>query len=172
VRKIPIISLIAAFAVAAPVHAAVNTPPGNSGISQYLEVVPDAKGNSRSSGRSTKKVLTKSQHAAIVKAGPSGAPLADFVSETAPDKPVTHKAKAKTKAKTNAKAKADDREDDASTIAIDAKSGTSRPSALAATIVDDGGVAGMGLWLPILMAVSAAAAIFAGWRRRGPDETP
>lgn len=151
-RKL-VISLLA-FVLLVPASASAqteNAPPGNSGISQYLEVVPSSGGNTTGKRKSetasapaAAPELATNVQAELAESGKSGRALKKFASETAPEKPKTTDKKAS---------------------AIADLTAQSKSGALASTVTG-GASTGMGIWLPIAMAVFAGIALFAAWRRR------
>jgi hypothetical protein len=139
-RRVLVLGLIFVLVVAAPAAAqTTNAPPGNSGLSQYLEVVPGSSGNTSSRGGKPKKALSAHAAAALAASGDTGQSLAAFSSKTAPSSRRSG--------------------------SVDAVDANGRASALAASLVGSDGSSGMGIWLPILIAVAAAFALVTGWRR-------
>lgn len=152
--------LLALLALAVPATAAAqtattNAPPGNSGLSQYLEVVPTASGNAPSrsgKGRTAKKTALTTgtssaaghvaeKRAKLAASSKDGQKLDEFAGET-PQK------------KAAVLPKAD-----------------SKSAAVASSVTGSGSSIGMGLWMPIAMAGLALIALFAGWRKRkNPDD--
>jgi cobalamin biosynthesis Mg chelatase CobN len=129
-----------ALSVTVPVaSAATNAPAGNSGLSQYLEVVPGSSGSTPSKGGKSKSTLTAAQQKALRKTA-AGRSLTEFADKTSP---ATHR-----------------------TGSVGAKDPTGRAKALAATAVGGNDDAGLGIWLPILMVIAALFAITVAWRRR------
>jgi hypothetical protein len=86
-----LLALVAAPGVATA--ATTNSPPGNSGLSQYLEVVPTAGGGkpSRNAGAG-KPNLPARQTGTLTRQGADGQQLLRVVAGTSPDAP-KHKAK-------------------------------------------------------------------------------
>jgi hypothetical protein len=139
----------AALAVFAPAASAADktAPPGNSGISQYLQVVPSASGPKKPQPPAKNRgALTEGQRRRLVKSGADGRTLARLVASTAPIP-----ASASTGA---GKSKSDTKPQSAS-------------SSVARSVAGSGGT-GLGIALPILMvgAVVGAVAITILRRRR------
>jgi hypothetical protein len=65
-------------------------PPGNSGVDQYLEVVPGARGE-RPPGRTGRPALSPQAQRELEQHGQSGSDLARIVDATAPERRPTQK---------------------------------------------------------------------------------
>jgi hypothetical protein len=89
-RHAPLTLLIVCAAlISAPAASAqsTNAPPGNSGLDQYLETVPDASGvrSSKRSGKGTRSPLSPEQQRRLEQRGAEGRALAQAVAEYTPD---------------------------------------------------------------------------------------
>lgn len=140
------LTLLLALALAAVPAGAeeTNAPPGNSGLSQYLEVVPSARGNTPS----TRKQSDGVSRPQLASEGEDGERLDALAG---PD------------------SEPDDRDGSRTTddqAALTSDAAQSRAAAVTGTIGGSGSSFGLGLWMPIAMAVLAAVALLAGWRRR------
>src|SRR4051812_29459136 len=82
----PLFAIAALILPAAPAFAGdTNAPPGNSGIGQYLEVVPSASGSKPTKGAKPQgSALSQSQRNQLAKSGAEGAALAAVVNQTSP----------------------------------------------------------------------------------------
>ena len=139
-RKILLLGALAGLIISAPATAAsTNAPPGNSGLSQYLETVPSSSGNSPSKQDAKRKVLSAKARADLAQQGSLGRSLSKFASGTGPD----------TKSKQSSNEQTPD----------------GKIGALTAGATGSGS-SGMGIWLPILIVAAAALAIFAGYRQK------
>jgi hypothetical protein len=133
-------------------------PPGNSGVSQYLEAVPGAGGNRpynpRSGGNSHRHVLAKRVQQALTAAGPAGKAAAAFAQTTAP-------------AATGSNHRGRPGSGGAA-APLTAGGGPATPSAIGHGLLGSPGdsVGGLGIALPILLAVMVAGAGLAFLRRR------
>lgn len=126
--------LIVGLGFAVPAGAQqVNAPPGNAGVDEYLETVPEAGGNrpaTRDSGGSRLSAGTRQR---LAREGSDGRAAADLAARSGPQ--------------------AD--EEEPSAAVSRRNDGLVRPIVRAAGGSDDA----MGLWLPILLALAAAAAL-------------
>jgi hypothetical protein len=135
----PIAVAVLALAGPAPALAVSVAPPGNSGVDEYLETVPTAGGNAPSSGAPSgghghlPAAVTK----ALAARGADGRATAALAAGTAPSGP----------ARSTPPAGLPARE-------LREPSGSSVPSAIARALGGEG-AGGMGVWLPILLALSA-----------------
>jgi hypothetical protein len=159
------VPIVATLALAVPSGAVADdsvAPPGNSGISQYLEVVPTAGGNKPANKHSrARKVLNHHQNTRLVKVGGAdGQRLANLVNATspagsssaAPSKSGTH---AKHKAKNKAKNKNKKSTQQTTTTSSDDR----QAHAVAAAYGNggDGGGPGSGIGVPLIVLMGAAA---------------
>src|SRR4051794_39241189 len=82
----PLIATAALLLPALPASAAdTNAPPGNSGIGQYLEVVPGASGSKSTKDQKAQgSSLSQAQRTRLAKAGAEGQALAAVVDKTSP----------------------------------------------------------------------------------------
>ena len=140
-RRILLLGALAGLIISAPATAAsTNAPPGNAGLTQYLETVPSSSGNSPSKQGSKRKVLSAKARADLAQQGSLGRSLSKFASGTGPD----------TQSKQSSHEQAPD----------------GKIGALTAAATGSGSSGGMGLWLPILIVAVAALAVFAGYRQK------
>jgi hypothetical protein len=170
-------STLIAFALAAPSAAAAHpprylAPPGNSGLSQYLEVVPSDMGQAPPSAQPrTGGALTTGQRQQLNRLGPDGRTLAAVAESTAPPPaqasagvPGTHRPQSARQTGSGS----DLSQPPPSQSARDlSPSGASSPadSVLSAAVGTDGGGV-LGILLPILLLTCAVAVIGrAIWRR-------
>jgi hypothetical protein len=152
-------------------------PPGNSGISQYLEVVPTAAGPSPPSagggpvGGGHGGVLTDIQRQRLDSAGPNGRTLAAVVDETAPQQPAPAPASGGAAGLGRSGAPGEGASAPSRSVdtpqALPATSGGS-PASLILDAVGGSGSSGVGGLLPSFLLVSAlaAAGAYAIRRRR------
>jgi hypothetical protein len=130
--------------VALPAAAETIAPPGNSGVDQYFEVVPSAKGNSKPDGK--RKALPQKVRSDLADHGETGRQLQRVVETTAPARP-----KRERKPKPSAPAPP--------------PRGDS-PLSSAVKAFGDSSDGGMGLALPLLLIVSTAVLAAVALRRR------
>src|SRR5690349_18670425 len=89
-RLLPLLAALILLALPSQATAQTqetNAPPGNSAIDEYLETVPNDRGNARPrapGGNQSNSALTKQQRARLERLGPDGKTLADAVEATAP----------------------------------------------------------------------------------------
>lgn len=163
---------LAALLLAAPAVASaqtVNAPPGNSGISQYLEVVPAASG-----GKPTKAIRKSgvTPPAALQRAGRDGERLAAIAAGTSPApaaEALGQRRASHVSSESNAPSGARGEVGEAK-----GESGDSSRKALAAafTGTGTGGSGGLGVPLIVPMLLSAVVVGVMAWgaRRRGTPE--
>lgn len=136
--------LVAVLGCAAPAGAQrSNAPPGNSGVDEYLETVPEAGGHQPTRRDPSNSPLSAATRERLERAGADGQAAADLAERSSP-KP--------------------DENDTPAVASPRGDPGVVRPLVRAAGGSGDG----MGLWLPILLAVVAAGALTFGilkWRR-------
>lgn len=89
-RAALLLVLLAVLAVPARAGAqsggGVNAPPGNSGVDQYLETIPDARGNRFASGeRAGRSPLSQAAKRALQSFGPTGRAVEQLTDATAVD---------------------------------------------------------------------------------------
>jgi hypothetical protein len=141
---------------AAPSGSAVArqvAPPGNSGVDQYLETIPDGGGGRPTNtlvGGAGKSVLAPSAVGELRASGAGGQALAKFAAATAPPRAGDHRA---------------------ATTPPGARDHGSTPgqSPLSASVgaLTDSGASSVGLFLPLALALSLLGAIaYAVWNRR------
>jgi hypothetical protein len=149
-RRIGLLALVLAL-VPAPAALAQQklAPPGNSAVDEYLETVPAAGGNQPSTGGGTPRTLNKDSREALAALGPDGKAALAAAEATAPAAP-------------------SGRADGAGGSAAppEPAGGESVPGAIARAVGGSGDAGGMGVWLPLLLTVSAAGAIALGVARR------
>lgn len=139
------LAAVLTLAVASPAAAETIAPPGNSGVDQYFEVVPSAKGNSKPNGK--RKALPQKVRSELANHGETGRQLQRVVETNTPSP-----------------SRKRDRKPTASAPAP-APRGDSPLSSAAKAIADsDGG--GMGIALPALLIVSTAVLAAVALRRR------
>jgi hypothetical protein len=154
--SVAICGALLAGLTSAAVAQDTNAPPGNSGIDQYLETVPDAGGNRPASNRNSSQLPARTVKR-LKAAGSDGQAVANLVASTggtAAKKPsaVTNKSERKPTGKT----RADD------TAARPRKV----PATIAAPTLGGSGRGGMGLLLPLLLGLSTVAALLLVLYRR------
>ncbi|MBI5103921.1 MAG: hypothetical protein HZB46_02830 [Solirubrobacterales bacterium] len=165
-RRRPLVALAALLLLAPAAEAQqVNAPPGNSGITQYLEVVPNAGGNASTRGKRKDDAtpLTRSEQRRLARRGTEGQALAAAIAKSADPAP---SAGGTSSAKRNGKARPASA---ATTRAAATTQPASSSSSVAAALTSSGDEGGMGSWLPILMVASlltVLVAVFARSRRR------
>jgi hypothetical protein len=156
-RRTAVLTAALALGVAAPAAADTVAPPGNSGVDQYMEVVPSAKGPSAPGGQ--QGALSSTVQRKLQSQGADGQRLAQIVKTTAPVRSGTTKPSRPTR-KAAVKQSAADR-------AAPLPRGDSPLASVAKAIGDGSGSGGMGAVLPLLLIVSTTVlAAFALWRRR------
>lgn len=157
--------LAAPGAASAASKAPTVSPPGNSGLTQYLEVVPTASGGKPSKNvKNDKTPLSTSQQQRLQRAGSDGQTLLKVVSGTSPEATTPTKPKAKHRHKPKKKA--------TTTTTLPTTTTSSHKKGVLATAFGTGGGGsgdgGLGIPLAIPMLVAAAlAGGFALGRRRG-----
>lgn len=130
----------------------VNAPPGNSAVDEYLETVPGATGNQPTNRSTDRSALPAAERRALERQGADGRAAADLAESVGP------RAAARTDAAEASGTAALPRAD---------SGGVVDPLRRAAT----GSEEGMGLWLPILLALGAIGAVAAVlWRRRVTEQ--
>jgi hypothetical protein len=173
---IVLLTIVLAFAIPGVAAAATtNAPPGNSGISQYLEVVPSSTGGKPSSRDPNKPSPLSKQAQGTLDKSKDGQTLSRVIDNTAPEPTATtpaakHKA-TKKKAKTTTSTtttQAGGGDDKTSTAAQDAEA-----VALAYKGGSGGGGGGSGIGVPLIVLMAGAAlvvgAIAAVRHRSGPS---
>lgn len=142
-RRIAAATIVAVAAWAAPAWAQERVaPPGNSGVSQYFEVVPTAKGNA-APGSGAVSVPARARRE-LGQRGRSGRRLEELLRRTAPPR---RKPKLRPKPASREEARLD--------------------SVVESLSAEDG--SGMGLALPALLVASTAALALIAARRRRSD---
>lgn len=134
--------LLALLLLAVPAAAQqVNAPPGNAGVDEYLETVPGAGGNRPSDAGADRSPLTPGARSELERQGADGRAAAELAER---EGPAADKGSAKP-------APVQSLPQD------DADDGLLGALGSAATGSDDG----MGIWLPLLLVLSAVAALAA-----------
>lgn len=143
--------LLSVLLLAAPAAAQqVNAPPGNSGVDEYLETVPGATGD-RPSGSTERSRLPPSARDELAREGADGRAAAELAERGAGTQDDATKA---TPSEALKRGKADG-------------GGTVGTLGRAVSGSDEG----MGVWLPLLLLVSAAGALAAVlFQRRGTQQ--
>ena len=134
-----------------------NAPPGNSGVDQYLETVPEAGGNRPASDRNSSQ-LPAGTAKRLRAAGSDGQAVANLVASSGP-----HSAKKPSAGSPEERAqvrRARPRSD--ATAARPRKV----PATIAAPTLGGSGSGGMGLLLPLLLGLSTVAALLFVLHRR------
>lgn len=160
-RTMTILAVLSvALPAAASAHApATLAPPGNSGVSQYLEVVPTDSGSkpTGTSGSSGGGLSAHQQHR-LDSLGSAGRTLANVVSTTAPAPIATHsdlkrakQAGAASQQSTGASA--------AGSKPVGRGAVRSPVSSLVSAALGSGGGGGLGWFLPVLIAASTLAVV-------------
>jgi hypothetical protein len=155
-------ALTVALALCAVAPAAADTvaPPGNSGVDQYMEVVPSAKGPSAPGTQ--RDALSSAAQRQLESQGAEGRRLARIVNTTAPAPPATTK-----RSQPSRKATAPAGGHSTAERPARVPRGDSPLASVAKAIGDGSGSGGMGAVLPLLLVVSTAVlAALALWRRR------
>jgi hypothetical protein len=156
---LPTLALSVALALPAVAHAQgqTNAPPGNSGITQYVEVVPNASGGKPSKNvrsKANRSPLSARQQKQLAASGADGQQLSQVVAGTSPStasatpaKKPAHpsKKKAKKPTRTTADSTSSQLKDAAAVAAAFSKSDGG----------GGGGASGIGVPLIALMALSA-----------------
>jgi hypothetical protein len=130
-----------------------NAPPGNSGVDQYLETVPEAGGNRSATGREGDRGLPARTVERLRAAGADGEAVANLVSSTGPTR-------AEREAGRQGKSRGGREGGNQSDPSGQHASAPSRsvPRNIAASAVGGSGPGGMGVLLPVLLAASAIGA--------------
>jgi hypothetical protein len=156
-----LLAMLAALALAAPGVASAatttNAPPGNSGISQYLEVVPSASGNKVKGDGKTSPLNGKEQKK-LQQSGSDGQALQRVVDQTSPDTPAatTPSTASKPKAKSH---KTSTTKTSTSTTSDDTTTEREHDAQAVAAAYDSGsgGGGGSGIGVPLIALMGAAA---------------
>lgn len=167
-RVLAAVAAVLLLPAVASAQTTVNAPPGNSGISQYLEVVQGASGGKPSKDArkddvkpppALRRAGQDGQRLAAIAAGTSPAPTAQALGEHA---------------RSQQKGKAKRRGGTGQPQAVHAKKDDSSSKALAAAFTGSatGGSGGLGIPLIVPMLISAVVVGLAAWgaRRRGTPE--
>jgi hypothetical protein len=155
-------TLTVAFALCAVAPAAADTvaPPGNSGVDQYMEVVPSAKGPAAPGTQ--RHALPSAVRRQLQSQGAEGRRLARIVNTTGPARPATTK-----RSQPNTKTTYPGAKHSAAERPARVPRGDSPLASVAKAIGDGSGSGGMGPVLPLLLVVSTSVlAAIALWRRR------
>ena len=154
------ITVALALCAAAPAVAETIAPPGNSGVDQYMEVVPSAKGPSAPGTQ--QGALSSTRQRKLQSQGADRRRLAQIVNTTPPPPPARAKP-----ARPNRKAGAPAVKQSAADRPAPLPRGDSPLASVAKAIGDGSGSGGMGAVLPLLLIVSTTVlAAVALWRRR------
>ena len=159
-RRAAAIALGLALCAATPAAADTIAPPGNSGVDQYMEVVPSAKGPSAPG--TPQRALSSTVQRKLQSHGAEGRQLAQIVKTTAPAQPATTK-----RSQPNRSAAGPGGTHHAASRPAPVPRGDSPLASVAKAIGDGSGSGGMGPVLPLLLVVSTT--VLAGvalWRRR------
>jgi len=158
-RVLAILAAVLFTPAVASAQTTTNAPPGNSGISQYLEVVPAASG-----GKPTKDIREHNVKTppALQRAGRDGQRLAAIAAGTSPAPAAQHQTKAKPHRK-RARHTTTQRDDSSQKALAAAFTGTGT-----------GGSGGLGIPLIVPMLLSAVVVGLFAWgaRRRGGGGAP
>jgi hypothetical protein len=159
-RRTAALTTALALALAAPAAADTVAPPGNSGVDQYMEVVPSAKGPSAPATQ--QRALSSAVRRKLQRQGADGRRLAQIVNTTAPARPASPKS-----ARANAEGADPAVKHSAADRAAPLPRGDSPLASVAKAVGDGSGSGGMGPVLPLLLIVSTTVlAAVALWRRR------
>jgi hypothetical protein len=167
VKRLALVICIAAC-VALPASAAAKnhprylTPPGNSGITQYSEVVPSAGGNTPTSGHPAappSQAPPAARHA-LAGSGKSRQELLGFVASTAPP------AAAKHSSKHGGSGSSPGRHAVSAASAANPSGSSGLASFVKSLAGSGGGSGGMGLILPLILGATLLGAVGAWARRR------
>jgi hypothetical protein len=159
-RRAAAITAALVLCAAAPAAADTIAPPGNSGVDQYMEVVPSAKGPSAPGTQ--QRALSSTVKRKLQSHGAEGRQLAQIVKTTAPAQPATTK---RSQPKRGATGPAVTHQ--AASRPAPVPRGASPLASVAKAIGDGSGSGGMGPVLPLLLVVSTTVlAALALWRRR------
>lgn len=134
--------LLAGLVLAAPAAAQqFNAPPGNSGVDEYLESVPGAEGNRPTNRDTERSPLAPGARSDLERQGADGRAAAELAESEGDKKSVPAGALPR---------------------------GAGDSGGVAGTLgrATTGSAEGMGIWLPILLAVSAIGALIAVLLRR------
>ena len=164
-RRTAAIAAALALSAAAPAAAQTVAPPGNSGVDQYMEVVPSAKGPAAPGTQ--QGALSSTTQRKLQSQGADGRRLAQIVSTTAPVRPATTKTPRADRKAAAPKAGAPAVKHAAADRPAPLPRGDSPLASVAKAIGDGSGSGGMGAVLPLLLIVSTTVlAAVALWRRR------
>jgi hypothetical protein len=159
-RRATAITAALALCAAAPAAAETIAPPGNSGVDQYLEVVPSAKGPSAPGTQ--QRALSSAVQRKLQSQGAEGRRLAQIVRTTAPAQPATSE-----RPKPGSTDKRPAASHSASSRPVAVPRGDPPLASVVHAIGDGSGSGGMGPVLPALLIVSTVVlAALALWRRR------
>jgi hypothetical protein len=154
-RRAAATAVALALCAATPAAADTIAPPGNSGVDQYMEVVPSAKGPSAPGTQ--QRALSSTVQRKLQSHGAEGRQLAQIVKTTAPAQPATTKRSQPKRGATH----------QAASRPAPVPRGASPLASVAKAIGDGSGSGGMGPVLPLLLVVSTTVlAAVALWRRR------
>ena len=152
------ITVALALGAVAPASAETIAPPGNSGVDQYMEVVPSAKGPAAPG--TPQAALSSAVQRRLQSQGAEGRQLEQIVKATAPARPTTG---SRPKREATGPAAAHSAADRPAPV----PRGDAPLASVAKAIGDGSGSGGMGSALPLLLVVSTTVlAGLALWRRR------
>jgi hypothetical protein len=159
-RRTAAITVALALCAAAPAAAQTIAPPGNSGVDQYMEVVPSAKGPSAPGTQ--QRALSSTVQRKLQGQGAEGRRLEQIVKTTAPALPAVTKPSQPTRKATDPAVK-----HSAADRPVPLPRGDPPLASVAKAIGDGSASGGMGAILPLLLVVSTTVlAAIALWRRR------
>ena len=154
------VGLLASCAPAALAQG-TNAPPGNSGIDQYLETVPEAGGNRpRRDGDGASRLPARTVQR-LKKAGADGKAVAELVASTG-----TARSGCQASPSERSGTKSGAKRDPGASGGSSSPPSSSVPGTIAAPTVSGSGSGGLGIVLPLLLALSAFGAVFFALRRR------
>jgi hypothetical protein len=131
-----------------------NAPPGNSGVDQYLETVPEAGGNRPTGDRKSARLPARTVKS-LRKAGADGEAVANLVASSGPATAKRQPARSKGERKQTSNTRSDATERPRKV-----------PGTIAAPTLGGSGPGGMGVLLPVLLGLSTVGALLLVLRRR------
>jgi hypothetical protein len=159
-RRTAALTVALALCASAPAAADTVAPPGNSGVDQYMEVVPSAQGPSAPGTQ--RHALSSDAQRQLQSHGAEGRRLARIVNTTAPATPATTR-----RPQSNRNRKDPAGGHPAAGPPARVPRGDSPLASVAKALGDGSGSGGMGAVLPLLLVVSTGVlAALALWRRR------
>lgn len=157
-----LITVLLAFALALALPAVApaattNAPPGNSGISQYLEVVPSSTGSKPSRRDTNKKSPLSTKTQKSLSRSTDGQTLSRVIDNTSPEPAAPAKKKKKATKKTKTTTTEQPSTETTTTEAQDAQA-----VAMAYNGGSGGGGGGSGIGVPLIALMIGAAAVVGG----------